>query len=440
VTVKVTDGSLSDTQAIAVTVTNVNEAPTGQPAISDATPTEGQALFASLGSLVDEDGTSSSLFTYQWQAFNGTIWTNIAGATSATFTPTQAQVGQTLHVVASYTDDFGTLELVTSAATGIVGDLVIDTAGNVAHTLPGTEADDILMGLGGNDTLNGLAGNDVLNGDANNDTLNGGVGDDVMTGGTGNDTYVVDSLGDTVVEAIGEGTDTIETALNSFSLAGIANVENLKFTGAGDFVGTGNALGNVITGGGGNDRFVAIVGDGNDSYVGGNGVDTLDLSGTTAAAIISGSSATSAQIGSDGLSGIENIIGSQGNDAITGTGSANVINGGAGNDTINAGGGTDRVIGGAGNDILDGGGASDIFIFASGFGNDVINAFDANPNGGQDFLDISMFGITADDFADRVAITGNGANTFVTIDGDPAQTIQLVAIKATTVTQADFLL
>ncbi|MBR1147801.1 FG-GAP-like repeat-containing protein [Bradyrhizobium sp. AUGA SZCCT0431] len=292
-----------------------------------------------------------------------------------------------------------------------------------ADTRTGSGEEDVINGLGGNDTLNGLAGNDVLNGGAGNDRLNGGTGNDAMAGGTENDTYVVDSLGDTVTEAVNQGTDTIETTLNSFSLGSVANLENLTFTGAGDFVGTGNALSNTIRGGNGNDRFVATIGDGNDSYFGGNGLDTLDLSGTTADATVTGSTATSAQIGTDSLSGIENVIGSQGNDKITGTGAANVINGGNGNDT------------------MDGGGASDTFVFAPGFGNDNINAFDANPKGGQDFLDISAFGIAPIDFATRVTIADVGADTLVTIDSDPGQTIRLVGIgNATTVTQADFLL
>lgn len=55
-------------------------------------------------------------------------------------------------------------------------------------------------------------------------------------------------------------TSAAETTLNSFSLAAINNVENLTFTGVGDFTGTGNTLANTITGGGGNDRFVAAIG------------------------------------------------------------------------------------------------------------------------------------------------------------------------------------
>ena len=45
------------------------------------------------------------------------------------------------------------------------------------------------------------------------------------------------------------------------------------------------------------------------------------------------------------------------------------------------------------------------------------------------------------DFDNRVDIADVGADTLVTIDGDPGQTIRLVGIgKATTVTEADFLL
>ena len=68
-----------------------------------------------------------------------------------------------------------------------------------------------------------------------------------MIGGADNDTYVVNAVGDIVTEVLNAGTDTVETALASYTLA--ANVENLTYTGAGTFAGTGNGLGNAITGG-----------------------------------------------------------------------------------------------------------------------------------------------------------------------------------------------
>ncbi|MBW9056738.1 protease, partial [Rhizobium mesosinicum] len=81
----------------------------------------------------------------------------------------------------------------------------------------------------------------------------GKAGADTLIGGAGNDTYIVDVAGDVVTEAANEGTDLVKTALSTYALTNIANVENLTFTGSGNFAGTGNALANIITGGAGND-------------------------------------------------------------------------------------------------------------------------------------------------------------------------------------------
>ena len=43
-------------------------------------------------------------------------------------------------------------------------------------------------------------------------TLNGGAGADAMAGGAGNDTYVVDNIGDIVIEAASAGTDRVDSA------------------------------------------------------------------------------------------------------------------------------------------------------------------------------------------------------------------------------------
>ena len=56
--------------------------------------------------LADED--SLGTISYQWQR-NGV---DIGGATSGTYTLTQADVGATITVVASYTDGEGTSEIV----------------------------------------------------------------------------------------------------------------------------------------------------------------------------------------------------------------------------------------------------------------------------------------------------------------------------------------
>jgi Ca2+-binding RTX toxin-like protein len=91
-------------------------------------------------------------------------------------------------------------------------------------------------------------------------------------GGAGNDTYVIDAGNDVVVEAAGGGIDTVRTSLASYALT--ANVENLTYTGVGNFTGLGNDLGNVITGGAGNDTLNGAGGD--DTLNGNAGNDTLN--------------------------------------------------------------------------------------------------------------------------------------------------------------------
>ena len=102
----------SDTTAVA----NVNDAPTGSVTIDDTTPTQGQTLTAA-NTLADMDGLGG--ISYQWQ--RGGV--NIAGATGASYTTTQADVGQLLRVVASYTDGQGTAESVVSADTAAVANV-----------------------------------------------------------------------------------------------------------------------------------------------------------------------------------------------------------------------------------------------------------------------------------------------------------------------------
>jgi Ca2+-binding RTX toxin-like protein len=124
----------------------------------------------------------------------------------------------------------------------------------------------------GNNLDNHLTGNSAANhltGGGGNDYIDGGGGNDTMAGGRGNDTYVYSNLGDSIIERVGEGVDTVIAYVN-YSLGN--NLENLILSDAGEAtVASGNALGNHITG---NNLANTIDGlGGNDTLTGGGGDD-----------------------------------------------------------------------------------------------------------------------------------------------------------------------
>jgi Ca2+-binding RTX toxin-like protein len=364
-------------------------------------------------------------------------------------------------------------------------------------TLVGGVGTDNLNGGAGNDVLTGGTGSDTVSGGEGNDTILYTIGDGadaVVDGGAGLDALAISGTAgadllqvlfdgsalttfengaiagiEAVTADLAGGTDTLSydattadvavnlgagSASGFASIAGIENVTggagndtligsaaaNALLGGAGNDVLTGGAGNDSLNGGAGDDALLATVGDGDDAYVGGAGIDTYDLSGTTAGAIVTASSATSAEIGTDTLSGIENVIGSQGNDTITGSAAANVIDGQDGADTIEGGGGADTIVGGLGNDTMNGGLGNDTFVFAAGFGNDTIAAFDANPASGQDLLDISALGVTAATFAASVLIEDLGADTLITIGADSILLQGVNGVGASVITQQDFIL
>ncbi len=128
-------------------------------------------------------------------------------------------------------------------------------------------------------TATGTINNDDFIGTSGPDTLVGTSGADAMTGLAGNDTYTVNNAGDLVIEALNQGTDTVQASI-SYTLPN--NVENLLLTGTGNLNGAGNALNNQITGNSGNNNLngaagidTLIGGAGNDSLNGAAGRDTL---------------------------------------------------------------------------------------------------------------------------------------------------------------------
>ncbi len=157
----------------------------------------------------------------------------------------------------------------------------------------GNDSNNVITGNTRNNILSGLAGDDTLNGGSGNDTLLGGSGNDSMSGLTGNDIYVVDSVGDIIVDT--GGTDTIQSTITyTLGGTGVTAIENLTLSGASDLNGIGNASNNVIVGNDGNNVLVGLAGSdslsgaaGNDSMDGGAGNDTL-IGGAGADTLIGG--------------------------------------------------------------------------------------------------------------------------------------------------------
>ncbi len=193
---------------------------------------------------------------------------------------------------------------------------------------------------------------------------------------------------------------------------GLGGADELKGN-AGDDTLIGGAGADQVQGGVGNDLFLASVGDGNDDYLGGQGLDTYSLARTNAAAIVNlaTGSSTSLDTGTDKLNEIENVTGGTGADIITGNGLANVLAGRNGNDVISAAAGVDTLIGGAGNDSLTGGLGNDTFVFAANFGHDIVTDFLAGTLLAHDTLDFRGLGFTS--FADVLVHTDAGVNAVI---------------------------
>ena len=120
-TFKVSDGTDKSDSAYTMTVnvTAVNDAATGVPTIS-GTARVGETLTAVTTDIADADGLPDS-FTYQWVRVDGSDETDIASATSGTYTLVDDDLGKTVKVKVSFTDDDATDEgPLTSAETATI--------------------------------------------------------------------------------------------------------------------------------------------------------------------------------------------------------------------------------------------------------------------------------------------------------------------------------
>jgi Ca2+-binding RTX toxin-like protein len=243
----------------------------------------------------------------------------------------------------------------------------------INNQLTGNTGNNVLSGLGGNDTLTGLDGND---------TLDGGIGKDTLVGGIGNDVYIIADTGDVLVEAVGEGTDTVQVSSGSYVMA--ANIENLQVILKG-LGGTGNVLNNIMIGSSGNNNLSGLGGD--DTLDGAGGADRLTGGIGNDLYIVDDSRDNVTEKAGEGTDTVRasanfklgneiEILQLTGIGNINGTGNAlnNTITGNVGNNTLDGGLGIDTLAGGDGNDTYVIDTLTDVLTENPGEGTDTIRS------------------------------------------------------------------
>ncbi|WP_406645897.1 choice-of-anchor Q domain-containing protein [Aliisedimentitalea scapharcae] len=400
------------TSAPTSAVADVNDAPVGAVVIS-GTAEQGGTLTADPSGVSDADGINAATLSGQWLR-DGVA---VAGATATTYALTQADVGAQMSYRFGYTDNAGTAETVTSAATVAVANV---------NDLP-TGAVTISGGTKSGDTLTADTSG-VADADGINESTEAGqwLRDGTPIAGATNETYTLtsDDVG-RQISVVFTYTDTFGTDESVTSAAtGPITPGALNLTGTpGRDVLIGAEGNDTITGLGDNDRLVGNAGndiinggDGADTLNGGEGNDTIQGGATDAdlrdvVFAGAGDDSVDAGAGNDqvfgqegndtiaGGAGVDDLQGQDGDDVITGSAFSDLVFGGAGNDFVNGGFGSDRINGGSG---------ADKFFHAGveGHGSDWL----------QDYLstegDVLFWGgvpATAGDFQVNLAHTANDA-------------------------------
>ncbi|MEK8032071.1 hypothetical protein AACH06_14690 [Ideonella sp. DXS29W] len=234
----------------------------------------------------------------------------------------------------------------------------------------------------------GNAANNTLKGNWKDNILDGKGGADTMEGGPGDDIYIVDNVGDSILDGTDDGiggdwgTDVVRSSV-SYTLTNY--LENLTLTGSAAIDGAGNGLNNTITGnaasnslsgGEGNDTLSGAAGA--DAMTGGAGDDTYivdDAGDKTIELVGGGTDVVRSSLSLTLQASVENLT-LTGVGAINATGNtlANVLTGNTAGNVLNGGTGADSMTGSAGNDTYVVDNAGDKTIEVAGGGIDLVQS------------------------------------------------------------------
>jgi Ca2+-binding RTX toxin-like protein len=256
----------------------------------------------------------------------------------------------------------------------------------------GAAAGDIYISI---ENLRGSNFNDTLTGDGNNNVLEGGLGDDMLNGGAGDTvSYEHATVGVTVSLNTTAQQDTIGAGLDTLS-----NFDILLGSSHNDTL-TGNGH-SILEGGDGNDQLIGQAGQN----------DTASYQHATSGVTVSLNVAApqnTVGAGTDTLSNIANLFGSQFSDNLTGNAGGNILDGGFGGDNVH--------------DTLTGLGGADTFVFNSGHvtitdfhhaENDHVDI--SHANNGSGFTVDELNALLAASTGDSIDLGNNNVLTFTGI-------------------------
>jgi len=296
------------------------------------------------------------------------------------------------------------------------GDDTIIGSGGGDALIDGGAGDDTITGQGGPDEITGGTGDDTINAGGGNDTINGGEGNDTLSGGHGNNTFIVSAnSGHDTISDFTAGSDILDlTTIFSGSFNDLLNLavdtaDGVRIATGADAIAfvveRGESLSSTerLLNNSGSTASVTLNGVSKSELVEASFPDLsllpLDLVGTDGDDVLTG------------RNGDDNISGGDGDDILTGAGGNDHINGGSGKNTINGGDGHDYISTGNDDDIINGGAGNDT-IFAYG-GNDTVTGGTGNDTFELRGWGDNKFGtLTITDFTAR-----NGSEDRIDLDG-----------------------